>query len=200
MIQLQKDGREERVHVGAFVDRRQRDQIFELAARRDTRWPARSESLAPGRPSSEDSPARELEAAGLSGSTIVRRHLHRHRRQSGRTRIPDQRVGSYRGDALVARGGTIRHLLRHGLLLGRDTHRRRAHDGELQDTVGKHRLRLRGRPEPVVRSGLASERLLRDQERPAPAVASKDVPGGWTRQRPHLLERCRARVGLVVRR
>jgi predicted transcriptional regulator len=36
MSQLtQKDGREERVHVGAFVSREQRDAIFALAERRD---------------------------------------------------------------------------------------------------------------------------------------------------------------------
>jgi predicted transcriptional regulator len=34
MSQLQKAG-DQRVHVGAFVDREQRDQIFELAERRD---------------------------------------------------------------------------------------------------------------------------------------------------------------------
>ena len=34
MSQLQKNG-DPRVHVGAFVDRDQRDEIFELAARRD---------------------------------------------------------------------------------------------------------------------------------------------------------------------
>ena len=35
MSQLtQKDGREERVHVGAFVDREQRDRIVDLARRR----------------------------------------------------------------------------------------------------------------------------------------------------------------------
>jgi predicted transcriptional regulator len=32
MSQLQKDGR---VHIGAFIDREQRDQLRELAARRD---------------------------------------------------------------------------------------------------------------------------------------------------------------------
>ena len=36
MSQLtEKPGREERVHLGAFVDREQRDQICALAARRD---------------------------------------------------------------------------------------------------------------------------------------------------------------------
>jgi len=30
----QKDSREERAHLGAFVDREQRDRLFELAARR----------------------------------------------------------------------------------------------------------------------------------------------------------------------